>query len=245
MRDGPLSGDSDIQCRRSVYISNARAANLGRTGFNTSVYRKMSMAKETVGVRPPKAIEEQVYEYSQTHEITKTEAIALFIRKGLELGGEVPEKRAYTVQIREVERGDGTPRHVGGWKAELRSADRFEGVYDSTEALTARLPSELVREIEAYGEENGLVKSVAAEQLMVAGLKADPLPEGSEDPIPEHTDYSDATVKTVELDAEEAELFRRCRLYYMKGPSECVNQLIGATYSTSSARVGWAKPADE
>lgn len=203
------------------------------------------MAKETVGVRPPKAIEEQVYEYSQTHGISKTDAIELFIREGLERDGERPEKRAYTVRIRDVEYVKEGPRTVGGIEGQLRAADRFEGEYDSTEALTARLPGELVREIEAYADANDLLKSVAAEELMVTGLKSDPLPEGSEDPVPETHDYSDATVKTVEFDAKHTELFRRCRLYYGMGPSECINWLRGAAHSTSSARVGWEKPEDE
>lgn len=219
--------------------------NSDDTGFKPVVYGEGGMAKETVGVRPPQAIAEQVKAYAETHEISRTEAIGLLIRTGLEQAGSERDGRAYTVRIREVERARDEPVRIGGWKGELHRADRIEGVYDSTEALTARLPGDLVREIEAYAAENELAKSVAAEKLMVRGLKADPLPEGSEDPIPEHTDYSDASVKTVELDAEDAELFRRCRLHYRKGPSETVNWLIGATYSTSTARLGWEKPDDE
>jgi hypothetical protein len=215
------------------------------TGFKEIVYGDGGMAKETVGVRPPQAIAEQVKEYAQTHEISRTEAIELFIRTGLQTVGSERNGRAYTVRIREVEHARDRPLYSGGWKSELRKADRWEGVYDSTEALSARLPGELVRKIEEYAAENGLAKSVAAENLMTRGLKEDPLPQGSEDPIPEHRDYSDTSVKTVELDAEEAELFRRCRLQYKKGPSETVNWLIGATYSTSSARVGWEKPEEE
>lgn len=214
------------------------------TGFNTDVYRSNSMAKETVGVRPPKAITEQVIEYAKTHDITRTEAIGLFIREGLKDDGDSGEKRTYTVQIREVERARDEPVVMGGWKGQLQSADKYQGDYESTDALTARLPKNLVREIEQYAEEKAVPKSVAAEELMTEGLKSDPLPDGSADPIPDEKDYSDATVKTVELEPEEAELFRRCRLHYGMGPSECVNWLMSATYSKSSARVGWEKPED-
>jgi len=213
------------------------------TGFNWVVYGEGSMAKETVGARVPVAVADQVFHYVDTHEITRTEAIELFIRTALEDPDGFGRKQSYTVQIREnQERARDEPVYAGEWKDELRRADRFVGEWDSTEALTARLPGEVVRGIEQWAESQDLAKSVAAEDLLVRGLKADPLPEGSEDPIPEYTDYSDAVVKTVELEPEEAELFRRCRLHYKKGPSEAVNWLISAQYSTKSARVGWAKP---
>ena len=214
--------------------------NSDDTGFNWVVYGKESMAKETVGARVPVAIADQVHSYVETHEITRTAAIELFIRTALEDPEQFRCKQSYTVEIREDREGE--PRHVSGWKAELRHADQFVGEWDSTEALTARLPGEIVRGIEEWAESQDIAKSVAAEDLLVRGLKADPLPESNPDPIPEHTDYSEAVVKTVELEPDEADLFRRCRLHYRKGPSEAVNWLIGATYSTSSARVGWSKP---
>jgi len=213
------------------------------TGFNWVVYGEGSMAKETVGARVPVAIADQVFHYVDTHEITRTEAIDLFIRTALEDPDGFEREQSYTVQIRQnQERARDEPVRAGGWKGELRSADRFVGEWDSTEALTARLPGEVVRGIEQWAESQDLAKSVAAEDLLVRGLKADPLPESNPDPIPEDTDYSDAAMKTVELEPDDAELFRRCRLWYKKGPSETVNWLIGATYSTSNARVGWCKP---
>lgn len=203
------------------------------------------MAKESVGARVPVAIADQVFNYVDTHEITRTEAIELFIRTALDDPEQFQRKQSYTVQIRQnQERARDEPVSAAGWKGELRGADRFVGEWDSTEALTARLPADVVAGIENWAESQDLAKSVAAEDLLVRGLKADPLPESNPDPIPEHTDYSDAVVKTVELEPEDAELFRRCRLYYRKGPSETVNWLISATYSTNSARVGWAKPEE-
>lgn len=219
--------------------------NSGRTGFNNGVYGDGGMVKETVGARVPVAIAQQVKRYAETHDITRTEAIGLFIETGLQVVGEERGKRAYTVRIREVERGRDRPLTSGGWKGALRSAERIEGNYGSTDALTARLPGETVRAIEQYAEDSGVPEAVAAEQLLVRGLEEDPLPEGSEDPTPDSYDSADISVKTVELEPEEAELFRRCRLYYRKGPSECVNWLISATYSTSSARVGWETPTDD
>lgn len=217
----------------------------GRTGFNNGVYRDGGMAKETVGARVPLAIAEQVKRYAETHDITRTEAIGLFIETGLQVAGEERGKRAYTVRIREVERARDRPLSAGGWKGQLRNAVRVEGDYDSTEALTARLPGETARAIEQYAEDSDVPKAVAAEQLLIRGLKEDPLPEGSEDPLPDSYRDDDMSVKTVELEPEDAELFRRCRLYYRQGPSECVNWLISATYSTSSAKIGWEKPTDD
>lgn len=219
------------------------STNSNDTGVNLVVYGDGGMAKETVGARVPVAIADQVFNYVDTHEITRTEAMELFIRTALNDPDLFEREQSYTVQIRknkDDERGE--PVSGADWKGELRAADRYVGEWDSTEALTARLPGEVVRGIEQWAESQDMAQSVAAEDLLVRGLKADPLPESNPDPIPEYTDYSDAVVKTVELEPEEAELFRRCRLYYKNGPSETVNWLRSARYSSKSARVGWAKP---
>ena len=217
--------------------------NLNDTGFNWVVYADGGMAKETVGARVPKAIADQVYHYVDTHDITRTDAIELFIRTGLDEPEQFRREQSYDVQIR-PETGEDDPVDAGEWVDQLRGADRYVGEWETTEALTARLPGDVVRGIEQWGESQDMAKSVAAEDLLVRGLKADPLPESNPDPIPELKDYSDARVKTVELESEDAELFRRCRLYYKTGPSETVNRLVSAKYSTSNARVGWAKPED-
>ena len=223
------------------------------TGFNWVVYSENGMAKETVGVRVPVAIAEQVDRHAETHDMTRTEAMVSFVRCGLEYPDAHRESRVYTAQIRESQ-WDSDMARVG-WasepslpgveetvKQQLRVADRIPGDYEENMALTARMPGDVVRGIEQWAESEDLAQSVAAEDLLVRGMKADPLPPGNEDPIPETGGGFDGGVKTIELESEEADLFRRCRLYYRMGPTRCVNQLLGASKSSKSARVGWAKP---
>lgn len=196
---------------------------------------------------------EQVKRYAQTHEITRTDAIELFIRTALDDPDRRDAERAYTAHIQDFEWGTGgvkdgvlrIPRRESVEdvvKGQLRSADRYAGEYGENEALTARLPGDVVGGIEAWSEHREMPKSVAAADLLERGLEADPLPDENPDPWPDHVGSYDGGVKTVEFSPEEADLFRRCRLYYRKGPSEAVNTLLNAYTSTSSARVGWEKP---
>mgnify|MGYP006876407783 FL=1 len=54
------------------------------TGFNWVVYGEESMAKETVSTRVPVPVAEQADRYADIHEISRTAALELFIRKALE-----------------------------------------------------------------------------------------------------------------------------------------------------------------
>lgn len=225
--------------------------NSDGTGFNWAVYGSDGMAKETVGARVPVAVAEQVDRYAETHEITRTAAIELFIRAGLEGPGRFGENRVYTGRIREDwhphpphRNGNGSLKHRGrgvGWYARHKVAGGVEwypGEWEENEALTARLPGEVVRGIEAWSESLDVAKSKGAAYLLRWGLALDPLPD-------DHTVPLNGETYTVELEPVLADRFRRYRLDHRYTPSECVSTLLGASRSQKSIRLSWGKPGEE
>ena len=223
-------------------------ANSEETGFNWVVYGEMSMAKETVSTRVAQAIAEQVDRYAEIHEISRTETIELFIRTALENPEAYKEKRTYTGRIREdwhPEPPHRDPEHKIGLSdsiekrvhRKLPGTEVYTGEWEEREAISARLPGEIVRGIEDWGESQDMNKANAAADLIERGLRADPLPD-------DHTVGLEGERYTVELDPEEADAFRRYRLGRHYTPSECVSALLGASRSTKSIRLDWAKPED-
>lgn len=216
------------------------------TGFNWVVYGEMSMAKETVSTRVPVAIAEQVDRYANAHEISRTEALELFITTALENPEAHREKRVYTGRIREDWHPD--PPHKesrrnndtieGRVKRKLGSTDPYVGEWEEREALSARLPGEVVRGIEEWGESQDVNKANAAADLIERGLRADPLPD-------DHTVSLEGERYTVELEPEKADVFRRYRLSRVYTPSEAVSAVLGATRSTKRLRPDWAKPDED
>lgn len=218
------------------------------TGFNWVVFSDSSMAKETVSTRLPVAIAEQVDRYADTHEISRTEAMELFIRQGLESPTAHREERTYTGQIR----ADWTPAppHEDpdyGWSGSDGVATRVQrklgntaprtGEYEESVARSSRLPGEVVRGIEDWAESQDMNKANAAADLLERGLLADPLP-------PDHTVSLEGEPYTVTLEPEKADTFRRFRLMKRQTPSEAVSALLGATRSQKPIRPEWEKPED-
>lgn len=207
------------------------------------------MAKETVGVRVPVAIAEQVDRYAEIHEISRTDAIELFIQTGGESPEAFRENRVYTGRIREdwhpsaphrrpngsEKRDDSISRRV---RRKLGGSEGYTGEWDENTALTARLPSDLVRGIEMWGESHDMSKSVAAEDLLKRGLRSDPLPDGYTSPF-------NGESYTVELEPEKADLFRRYRLSHMDTPCGAVNGLLSASRSKKPIRVDWSNPDED
>lgn len=219
------------------------------TGFNWVVYGEMSMAKETVSTRVPVAISEQVDRYAEIHEISRTEALELFITTALENPDGYREKRTYTGRIREDwhpapphkdpdhggRRNDSIEKRV---KRKLGSTEPYVGEWDEREALSARLPGEVVRGIEDWAESQDMNKANAAADLIERGLRADPLPD-------DHTVPLEGEMYTVELEPEKADALRRYRLSGRYTPSEAVSAVLGATRSRKSLRPDWAKPDED
>lgn len=204
------------------------------------------MAKETVGVRVPVAIAEQVDRYAEIHEITRTDAMELFIRTGILSPWGFREKRVYTGRIREdwhpsaphrrpngsKKRDDSIARRV---RRKLGGSEAHAGEWEENTALTARLPSDLVWGIEEWGKSHDMSKSVAAEDLLTRGLRSDPLPDT-------HTIPLEGETYTVELEPVKADLFRRYRLSHWETPSEAVSGLLAASRSKKPITVDWANP---
>jgi hypothetical protein len=215
-------------------------------GFNWAVYGSSGMAKETVGCRVPVAIAEQVGRYADTHDLTKTDTIELFIRTGLREPEEYTRKHVYTGEIRENWHPEPPHREStrrdddieGRVKRKLQGAESYTGEWEENTALTARLPGEVVRGIEEWAESQDQSKSVAAADLLKRGLWADPLPDG-------YTGRLGGESYTVELESEKADTFRRYRLAKRYTPSEAVSALLGASRSTKSVRPDWGQPGDE
>jgi hypothetical protein len=225
--------------------------NSDDTGFNWAVYGSGGMAKETVGARVPVAVAEQVDRYAETHEITRTAAIELFIRTGLDGPDRFGENRVYTGRIREDWHESAPHRYPNG---SLKDGDReigwyvrskiagggewYPGEWSENEALTARLPGEVVRGIEAWSESLDVAKSKGAAYLLRWGLALDPLPADHRVPLNGET-------YTVELEPELADKFRRYRLANRHTPSEAVSGLLGASRSRKSVRLDWGNPREE
>lgn len=223
--------------------------NFEGTGFKQAVYGETSMPKETVGTRVPVAIAEQVDRYAETHDLSRTGVMELFIRTALENPDASDEKRVYTGRIRaewhpspphcdprgRPKRGDGIEQRV---KRKLAGETPYVGEFEENEALTARLPGDLVRDIEEWGESHDMNKSNAAADLLVRGLKADPLPD-------DHTVELEGESYTLELEPELADVFRRWRLSRRQSPSEAVSTLLQASESRKSIRPDWGKPDEE
>lgn len=237
----PSRGSGLWAAEEEIYMTRERTKS-GDTGFNCVVYGEESMAKETVSTRVPVAVGKQVDRYAETHDISRTDAIEVFIRAAAESDSTDSGKRAYTVRKWEVGAARDSPLTVGGVEGALHSAVEEMGEWDEMTAISARLPTEVVAEIAGYATAYDVSKSEAAREMLVEGLERDPLPEGSEDPLPDEVEESETTVNTLELDAEDADKFRRMRLRYRMGPSEAVHWLQQSNYSTSEARIGFGKP---
>jgi hypothetical protein len=217
----------------------------GDTGFNWVVYGEMSMAKETVGLRVPVAVAEQVDRYAETHDMTRTAVIDLFIRTGLDEPDGFADKRTYAARIPEdvVERvttgvTSGNNSVTERIVREIGRAKPYEGEYEEDEALTARLPGEVVRGIEEWAESQDMAKSNAAADLLVRGLRQNPYPD-------DFSIVSEGRMYTFELEPEEAELFRKYRLTNGTGPSKAAEHLLRASTGTGSVRPDWGKPDEQ
>ena len=219
------------------------------TGFILLVYVIIGMVKETVGTRVPVAIAEQVDRYAETHGISRTEAIELFIRTGFEQPNGYREERTYTGRIREdwyPEPPHRDPEYSWGMgdsiekrvKRKLGYTESYTGEFEENEALTARLPGEMVECIGEWQKSQDMNRANAACDLLKRGLRADPLPDGHEVSL-------DGEKYTVRLGPEKADKFRRYRLSDRKTPSEAVSSLLGATRSQKPVSVNWGTPGEE
>jgi hypothetical protein len=192
-------------------------------------------------MRVPVAIAEQVDRYAKTHEITRTDAIDLFLRYGLELEGENERKRVYTGRLRVFEderlpHEESVRANLSVEEAIIRSLeglDAYAGEFEEEKALTARLPPDLVNEIEAWAESQGVPVSVGAARLLERGMRWDPLPESYDCDL-------EGEAYTLALEPEQVDLFRRYRLTHMVKPGEAASNLLRARHNP----IDWGSPSE-
>lgn len=218
------------------------------TGFNWVVYGEESMAKETVSTRVPVPVAEQADRYADIHEISRTAALELFIRTALESPNAHRQERTYTGRIRD-DWHDGAPHEQGPAiqnrhdtiesrvQRKLGATAPYTGDWGRREALSARLPGEVVRGIEDWAESQDMNKANAAADLIERGLQADPLPD-------DHGVSLEGERYTLVLEPEKADVFRRYRLSRRYTPSECVSALLMASTSQKRIRPDWERPED-
>lgn len=218
------------------------------TGFNWVVYGEESMAKETVSTRVPVPVAEQVDRYADIHEISRTAALELFIRTALESPDAHRQEKTYTGRIRDNwhehpphkdPKGARNPKDTIERRVRLKlgATAPYTGEWGRREALSARLPGEVVRGIEDWAESQHMNKANAAADLIERGLQADPLPG-------DHSVELDGERYTLVLEPEKADVFRRYRLSRRYTPSECVSALLMASTSQKRIRPDWEKPVD-
>lgn len=209
--------------------------NFEGTAFKQAVYEESSMAKETLSTRVHPFVAEQVERYAEIHDLSRTEALILFLETGLSEGDPMCSNRTYTVRLRE-ERAEELEQWGGrsstiqpeellrGGVSYLDESEPEEPVDDSPVALSARVPPELVEQVVEWGESHDVAKAVAAEKLIERGLQWDPLPASYQSPF-EGPSY------TVELEPEKADLVRRWRLKKRYTPCRAFNSLAYARIS--------------
>jgi len=209
--------------------------NFEGTDFKQAVYEETAMPKETLSTRVHPFVAEQVERYAETHDLTRTETLVLFLETGLSKGDPEKANRSYTVRMTE-ERGDAL-KEWGGTNVSVRpeqlleesvtylqDSETEESVDESPVALSARVPPELVVDVVGWGERHDVSKAVAAEKLIERGLKWDPLPDG-------YVSENEGPSYTVELEPEEADMVRRWRLKKRYTPCRAFNSLAYARIS--------------
>lgn len=194
------------------------------------------MAKDLVGIRVPKAIAEQVDAYTETYEISKTEALNNLICVGYD---REPIDEDRTVWGPEPEHCDAElwqyKRYITG---KLELSEPYQGDYESTEAPTARLPDETVERIEDWQKSQDMNRTNAVADLLRRGLRIDPTPEQHD------TDAVNSGVKAV-LSPELYEKFRKYRLTNRYTKREAVQKLASAVASSKPprpTRIDWGEP---
>lgn len=197
------------------------------------------MAKETVSTRLPRAIAEQVDRYAETHEISRTKAMEILAREGVENPENAEGERAYTGVISEnsIEQAyTGGPagnlaletvikRSLG---TQLRERESVPEEFGEDVARSARFPPALAGRLKERAESQDSSKAVVTAEAIETGLKADPIP-------PCTGDDREGRLYTVVLDRETAELFRKYRLDRRRVPGEAFE---AALMWTNSSKVG-------
>lgn len=210
-----------------------------RREFNTEVYTSQDMAKKTVSTRLPLRVAEQVDRYAETHEISRTKAIEVLAREGVENPENAEGERAYTGVIPDelVEQANLKSMGVGedteaairrSLNMQLRPRKSVPDEFDETVARSARLPKDLAGRLIERAESQDSSKATVTAEAIEVGLKADPIPMGTES-------EKEGRLCTVVLDRETAELFRKYRLGRKKVPGEVFES---ALMWTNSSRTG-------